>query len=283
MDNKSPDAGESTVRNLRKKLDFLIERVALRKKSDFKNGNIILIPLQDAAIVRNILACAVGDKEYEHLMDWFNGSLDIDDADSCMMLELEMKEAIMRAEMTGEADPVTVDEWIATVHGVINYDMAKKTSDIKRKLEAFRTRTLVLDNTVRAGDVYRSYTDGSREYILPREDREKHLEQKQIDDLLQDLYTQDDYFSVLNQILDAMMADAEKKALPFIEVYAKGKNLSGCNSAFEMIQDDEQVSMISEYIPWFRKIAKFLKRNPEEVKRIEKECETQDLIKFFSE
>lgn len=36
MDNKSPDAGESTVRNLRKKLDFLIERVALRKSRILK-------------------------------------------------------------------------------------------------------------------------------------------------------------------------------------------------------------------------------------------------------
>lgn len=43
MKNISEQAQESYVRNLRKKMNFLVEKVALRKVSDFKEGNNILI------------------------------------------------------------------------------------------------------------------------------------------------------------------------------------------------------------------------------------------------
>lgn len=74
MKNISEQAQESYVRNLRKKMNFLVEKVALRKVSDFKEGNNILIPNSDAAIVRNLLMSSLDD-EYPLIVDWFNGKI----------------------------------------------------------------------------------------------------------------------------------------------------------------------------------------------------------------
>lgn len=136
MKNISEQAQESYVRNLRKKMNFLVEKVALRKVSDFKEGNNILIPNSDAAIVRNLLMSSLDD-EYPLIVDWFNGSLDLSDSEICLLLYWSVKEPIMRAEMTGESDMVTVDEWLATIKGLLNVDMAENTIALKNKLEEF--------------------------------------------------------------------------------------------------------------------------------------------------
>lgn len=111
-------------------------------------------------------------------------------------------------------------------------------------------------------------------------------------DIVKDLNFQNDYFSVLEQIINFMMKDAAEKAIPIIETYAMVKNLSECESAVEIINgsnggsgDDEgdegNESIVSEYYPWFKKIANFLHENPDEAKRIEERTKTENLEKFF--
>ena len=163
MKNISEQAQESYVRNLRKKMNFLVEKVALRKVSDFKEGNNILIPNSDAAIVRNLLMSSLDD-EYPLIVDWFNGSLDLSDSEICLLLYWSVKEPIMRAEMTGESDMVTVDEWLATIKGLLNVDMAENTIALKNKLEEFRVKTLVRDSTVSCGDIVIGHENGFRDY-----------------------------------------------------------------------------------------------------------------------
>ncbi|MGN0290345.1 MAG: hypothetical protein ACI4C5_00325, partial [Lachnospiraceae bacterium] len=95
-----------------------------------------------------------------------------------------------------------------------------------------------------------------------------------------DPYVQDDYFTVLNQIIDFMIKDAEKKALPDIEAYALAKNVTEFDSAVNLI-DTEEGSMVSEYYPWFKKVAKFIESHPEETKAIEEKTKTTNLKEFF--
>ena len=272
------DAAESVKRNLRNKMNFLLEQVALRKVSEFKRGNAIHIPICDAAIVRNLLLCSIQPKGL--VVDWFNGSLDLSEAFNCIMLYREIKEPIMRAEMTGETDAVTVDEWLASIRGLINYDMALNTLELKRKLEDFRVNTLVRNNTVRCGDVYWQDENGSRGYALERVERSVELSEELLESITKGLVLQSDYFTVINQIIEYMKIDAEKKSIPDIETYALAKKLSECDTAYEMIRDNEG-SMISEYSPWFQKIAKYLKTHPDVVSQIEKETETENLQDFF--
>ena len=277
---------DSYIRNLRKKMSFVIEKVALRKISDLKQGKNIMIPVNDAPIVRNLIMASLDD-DYPWIVDWFNGSLDISDSQNCLCLFMSVKEPIMSAEMTGETDSVTVDEWIAAIGGLLNVDTAKNTLSMKHKLEKFRTETLVANNTVRIGDVYATYEDGSRDYILQGNREIKKLPEAMLKDIVKDLNFQNDYFSVLEQIIDYMMKDAAEKTIPIIETYVMVKNLSEYESAVEMISGDRESdeggeSMVSEYYPRFKKIADFLHKNPDEAEQIEKRTETENLEKFFS-
>ena len=272
------DAAESVKRTLRNKMNFLLEQVALRKVSEFKRGNAIHIPICDAAIVRNLLLCSIQPKGL--VVDWFNGSLDLSEAFNCIMLYREIKVPIMRAEIMGETDSVTVDEWLANIRGLINYDMARSTLDLKQKLENFRVNTLVRNSTVRYGDICFQDENGYRDYALERKERNVELSTEILEQITKNLSIQSDYFTVLNQIMEYMIEDAEKKSIPDIETYALAKKLSECDTAYEMIRDNDG-SMISEYSPWFQKIAKYLKTHPDVVSQIEKETETENLQDFF--
>lgn len=222
MKNISEQAQESYVRNLRKKMNFLVEKVALRKVSDFKEGNNILIPNSDAAIVRNLLMSSLDD-EYPLIVDWFNGSLDLSDSEICLLLYWSVKEPIMRAEMTGESDMVTVDEWLATIKGLLNVDMAENTIALKNKLEEFRVKTLVRDSTVSCGDIVIGHENGFRDYASHYEKKKKTLSDELLKSIVKDLSFQEDYYHVLEQIIDFMIEDAKDKAIPAIECYALAK------------------------------------------------------------
>ena len=182
--------------------------------------------------------------------------------------------------MSGETDEVTVHEWLAAIRGVINYDMAEKTVNMKRKLEDFRVRTLVMNNTVGWGDVIVGCEDGGRYYGHEKNEIKKELPKELLDEIVENLYVQGDYFDVMNQIMDRMISDAEAKAIPFIETYALAKSVSECGKVIELIATSED-SIVSEYYPWFDKISNFLRDHPEETKRIEDFTKTEGLENFF--
>ena len=270
---------ESYVRNLRNKMTFIIENVTLRKAANFKQGNCIIIPDNDAPIVRNLIMASLNPDEFPWISNWFNSALDLSDAQTCQCIYMSVGEPIMRAEIMGETDTVTVEEWLSTIRGVLNVDMAANTIRMKQQLEDFRSRTLVLNNTVSMGDVIVGHEDGSRSYALKGEHKTRILSEEVLKQIVDGLMLQNDYFDALGQIIDYMVQDAERKAIPAIEFYARAKNLSDSPSAIEMIGTD---SMASEYSPWFKKIAAFLHHHPDEVKRIEEMAETNNLEKFFS-
>ena len=271
---------DSYLRNLRNKFRFIVESVALRRMDEYKDGRNIMIPACDAPIVRNLILASLDD-DYPFIVDWFNGALDLSDSAKCVFLGMSVKEPIMKAEMTGETDSVTVDEWLAAINGLINLNMAKGTAAMKDKLEEFRVNTLVMDSTVLDGDLTMSDGLGHRRYILQGRREKAQLSEDILGKIVQDLSFQQDYFAVLDQIMDYMMKDAEKKATPSIESYALAKAATECDSAQEMIGAGDE-SMVSEYFPWLKKIGAYLKTHPEEAARIEESVGTTGLVEFFN-
>lgn len=272
---------DSNKRNLNNKLTFLLEQVALSEKQKFKKGKFIMIPLCDAPIVRNLLVLAISGEGAAY--DWFNGNVNIEEAEESILLYWQLKEPIMRAEMTGETDSVTVDSWLATIRGIIGFDLAERTVELKRKLENFRVNSIALDSSVRIGDIYRTFENGTREYVIEGIKKNALLSDDLLDNIVKSLNKQEDYFSVLNQIIDKMLKDTEKKSLKNIEFYAAYKSITECNKAYEAIEgvSNPMESMVSEYYPWFQKIADYLKNNPEIAKKIEETTKESDLEAFF--
>ena len=113
------------------------------------------------------------------------------------------------------------------------------------------------------------------------EKKKKTLSDELLKSIVKDLSFQEDYYHVLEQIIDFMIEDAKDKAIPAIECYALAKGVSDCETAIEMIRDPENITMVSEYYPWLKKIGAFLKDNPEETKRIEEYAQVKNLEKFF--
>lgn len=281
IENIPQVAEESITRNLRNKMTFLVEEVALRRISEFKKGNVINIPDKDAPIVRKLLMCSLDDK-CPWIVDWFNRSLDLEDAFTCKSLFESVKEQILLVGETGETDSVTVDEWIASIEGLLNANMAQNTIRLKKSIEEFRTKTLVKNNTVNRGDIYTVDETGKREYILKAQKSTVSLSRDILENIVSMLEVQDDYFAVLNQIIDYMIEDAEKKALPDIETYAYAKSVTELDSVKALIGTESE-SMVSEHFPWFKKVAKFIETHPNEVKEIEKKTNTKNLKKFFDQ
>lgn len=278
--DKAEMVQESCSRNLRKKMTFLIEQIALRHTDEFKEGNNIYIPDKDVSIVRNLLMSSLDDK-YPYIVRWFNNSIDLKDANDCINLYSSVRKLIQHIEKQGETDFVTANEWLMAIRGLLNVDMAIHTMELKNKLEEFRVNTLVRSNTVSCGDVIVTYGNGHREYLRKAEKREPILSKDLLESIVKKLNVQEDYYQVIQQILDYMMMDAEKKAISDIEKYAKMKKISGCDRAREMIYDLENSSMVSEYVPQFKKIYNFLQTHPEEKLNIEEQEKVDHLEKFF--
>mgnify|MGYP000522675359 CR=1 FL=1 len=278
--DKAEMVQESCSRNLRKKMTFLIEQIALRHTDEFKEGNNIYIPDKDVSIVRNLLMSSLDDK-YPYIVRWFNNSIDLKDANDCINLYSSVRKLIQHIEKQGETDLVTANEWLMAIRGLLNVDMAIHTMELKNKLEEFRVNTLVRSNTISCGDVIVTYGNGHREYLRQAEKREPILSKDLLESIVKKLNVQEDYYQVIQQILDYMMMDAEKKAISDIEKYAKMKKISGCDRAREMIYDLENSSMVSEYVPQFKKIYNFLQTHPEEKLNIEEQERVDHLEKFF--
>lgn len=118
-------------------------------------------------------------------------------------------------------------------------------------------------------------------FLLKRNPDDIIKEKRWRSHIVKDLSFQEDYYHVLEQIIDFMIEDAKDKAIPAIECYALAKGVSDCETAIEMIRDPENITMVSEYYPWLKKIGAFLKDNPEETKRIEEYAQVKNLEKFF--
>ena len=206
--------------------------------------------------MRNLLIEAISGEGIVY--DWFNGNVDTKLSENSILLYWQLKETIMRALMTGETDEVTIDSWLATIEAVLEFRTAEYTVNLKRKLEEFRVNSLALDSTVRIGDIYATDEDGSRDYTLKSKDHQKDILSNEIlDEIVNDLHTQADYFIVINQLLDRMAQDAESKARPKIEWYAGVKELVEVEKTSELIPVDNE-SMASEYFIWFQRIAEYL-------------------------
>lgn len=171
-----------------------------------------------------------------------------------------------------------MDEWLSTVSAAINHNTARNTLALKRNLEKFRNTSLPLDMTISFGDVVVTYEDGSRAYGLKTEKQPIEIKGKTVEQILDSVVTQDDYFSVLEQMLKLFDNHAKAKARERIEWFAEAKDLFEAEKADDAIERD---SVASEYVIWYQRISEFLAQNPEICNEIETEKNVTGLVEFF--
>lgn len=270
---------ESKRRLLRKKYAFLQRKLVLCNPSDFKDKGDNIVPWVDAPIIRDLLIEAVNDQEDNLIYDWFNGNIDVTDSLRAHLLFMCMKPVIMKSNvLTGETDDVTTDEWLNTVSAAINNNTAMNTIYLKRNLEKFRNTSLALNMNIGIGDIIVTHEDGSRSYGLQGAKPSLSIKGKTVEQMLDGVTCQDDYFSILNQMLEMFSNHAKQRVRENIEWYAEAKDLFEAEKADDAIQRD---SIASEYVIWYQRIHEFLRDNPDVCQEIEEKVGTTGLAEFF--
>ena len=265
-------------RLLRMKYATLQQKLVLCDKSEFKRQGNNVVPSTDAPIIRNILIEAVSGDEDNIIADWFNGKVDTDKSLMSILLFNCLKPLIMQPCFSGETDEVTMDEWLAAVAAAVKYPTAVQVSELSRNLELFRNNSLALDMNIGIGDVVVRHEDGHRSYGLQGKEREIDIEGKTIDEVLEDVVSQDDYFDVLAQVLRKFDGHAKKRAHDAILWYANAKNIYDAQKADDAFEHE---SIASEYNIWYQRVHEFLESNPEICRKIEEEASVEGLSEFF--
>lgn len=269
---------EAKKRLLRKKYSFLQKNLVLCDPEQFKEKGMNYVPINDAPIIRELLIEAVNDSEKNMVVDWFNGKVDISDSMNATLLFMHLKPLIMKPYMMGETDEVTMDEWLNTISAAINYSTAQNTLALKRNLEEFRNNSLPLDASIGYGDIIANHEDGSRSYGLRGNRRSIDIKDKTIEQILDEVVTQDDYFAVIAQLLEMLDAHAKARAREKIMTYAMAKEVFEAKKADDAFERD---SLASEYVIWYQRIHEFLMANPAVCMDIEKQTGTTGLSEFF--
>ena len=269
---------ETKKRLLRKKYAFLQKNLVLCDPEDFKEKGANFVPTNDAAIIRELLIEAVNDSEESMVVDWFNGKVDTSDSLTATLLFMQLKPLIMKPYIMGETDEVTMDEWMNTVSAAINYGTARNTLTLKDNLEKFRNSSLPLDASIGYGDVIATHENGSRSYGLCGNRHAIDIRGKTVEQILNEVVTQNDYFAVLAQILELFDAHAKSRARERIVAYAMAKEAFEAEKADDAFERD---SLASEYVIWYQRVHEFLVANPGVCAEIEKQTGTSDLAEFF--
>lgn len=269
---------EAKTRLLRNKYMKLQQELVLCDKSEFKHQGNNVVPSTDAPIIRNILIAAVSGDEDNIIANWFNGNVDTDKSLMSILLFNCLKPLIMQPCISDETDEVTMDEWLAAVAAAVKYPTAVQVSELSRNLEMFRNNSLALDMNIGIGDMVVRHEDGHRSYGLRGKEREIDIEGKTIDEVLEDVVSQEDYFDVLAQMLKKFDVHAKKRVHDAILGYVHAKNAFDAQKADDSFEHE---SIASEYNIWYQRVHEFLESNPEICRKIEEEAGVEGLSEFF--
>ena len=273
---------DSIRKSISNKFNFLMNRVVMRSKLDWRFKAKDRIPIKDKNIVKALLI-----KSYHQLnkdddkifADWFNDSIDETDFDRIIELgkciEFLIKDEI--ADKDRDLDDVTKDEWVTAIHSSINFSRALSVKKFAYEMNQLYDSSNVLNHDIPLGDLIRENEYGRRSYLWkglqPNIDMSLPL-----NDVLKGCFSQEDYANLVLQLMSVIMQDCKEKTIDFIKAYAGVKKLSGCDCIDELIGKD---SLASEYPKFFQNIYEYLYDRPNLTQKIEVEIGTDELLHFF--
>ena len=270
---------DSFKRLLNKRLTKLLEKVAFVSKSELKDekGKKLYLPNADAPIVRNLLVEC--EKEEEGIISkWLNGSYDTSIPINSIILNGMIEEPIRRAEIMQETDSVTVDEWIATIRCLTGFEYAKQAQLLMNKMNTLRVNSMGTRTCVNFGAIYVTDESGSRDYISEPQKKSEVVSSEILDLVVSNLNTANDYYVAINQITDKMLEKMESETIETLKFFANAKILCEQDKVFDIYNYN---SIVSDYVPYYNRLADYCKNNPKIVKEIEKEMGIENLEDFL--
>lgn len=271
---------DNRKRLLRNKFNFIMEKILFCKKDEFKVSGHYQIPILDAPIVKKLLEESLDEKSM--ICDWFNESLDLSNSLNIVLLYNALKPIVMTPEMQGNTDYVTTEEWLAVIKTVIDYENAKKTLEMQRLLEDFRNASLAQRHKINLGEIVASDEYANRKVALTSMNVLKERIDEAVDSLLDTVKSADEYYNVVNCLLNRFIHEVNLKSEKDIVKLADIKKSVELVSARDLAnQDPDEPRMASEYVAFYNNIHKYLKKNYEVLEHIQEKTGVDDLLDFF--
>ena len=273
---------ESFRRSISNKYNFLVNRIVMRSKLDWRYKNKDRIPLRDKSIVKALLIKSYlpkPDTEDFIFVKWFNNSIEETDFETIINLGSRV-EHLIKDEVAYEdwdLDKVTIDEWVNAIHSSINLSRTLSVKKFAYEMIQLYDTSNVLNHDIPFGDLIRENEYGQRSYIWkglhPSIDTSLPL-----NEVLKCCFSQEDYANIVLQFMHVILQDSQDKTIDFIKAYAELKKKTGYSCADEMLDKE---SLASEYTKFFQNIYDYLYDRPKLTKKIEAEIGTEDLLNFF--
>ncbi len=273
---------ESFRRSISNKYNFLVNRIVMRSKLDWRYKNKDRIPLRDKSIVKALLIKSYlpkPDTDDELFVKWFNNSIEETDFETIINLGFRV-ESLIKDEVAyddWDLDDVTIDEWVNAIHSSINFSRALSVKKFAYEMIQLYDASNVLNHDIPFGDLIRENEYGQRSYIWkglhPNIDMSLPL-----NEVLKGCFSQEDYADLVIQLMFVILQDSRDKTINFIKAYAGLKKKTGYSCADELLDKE---SLASEYTKFFQNIYDYLYDRPELTKDIETEIGTEDLLNFF--
>ncbi|SFX01101.1 hypothetical protein [Ruminococcus sp. XPD3002] len=273
---------ESFRRSISNKYNFLVNRIVMRSKLDWRYKNKDRIPLRDKSIVKALLIKSYlpkPDTDDELFVKWFNNSIEETDFETIINLGFRV-ESLIKDEVAyddWDLDDVTIDEWVNAIHSSINFSRALSVKEFAYEMIQLYDASNVLNHDIPFGDLIRGNEYGQRSYIWkglhPSIDTSLPL-----NEVLKGCFSQEDYANIVMQFMHVILQDSQDKTIDFIKAYAELKKKTGYSCADEMLDKE---SLASEYTKFFQNIYDYLYDRPELTKDIENEIGTENLLNFF--
>ncbi len=264
---------------LKKKYLFLMRKVVMRDKAEFKFQGKNMVPPSDAPVIRELLKKAVSeDEDDEMIAKWFNNRKFISDSEATVVLFYQLKAIILGLHYTGEINKVTATEWISAISASINYNTAENTRRIIEEIEKFRDNSLALNYEIGIGDIIVKGEDNQRFYYRRGEGKSFDVKNTPLGELLKNGLSQNDYLDILAQVLQLLEEAAKKNAIARINTIASLKKTFNQERADVW---EEKNTLASEYVIWYQRVYEFLRENPDVLSQIESETQTENLLEYF--
>ena len=220
-DNKYMRIRKKSIRDgfkpaLRARFRFLITNIAHSNLSFYKiNSKSVIVPRSDAAIIQMLITASVSGKDEDlYIENWFKGKYELlqeKHYDEIWALHFILKKRINELHQKGKVDKNTRDRWLSFIRERLNYDAIAACFFLRSDFNTLINSSRPLMPSFPYDIILNKGIDAA-EYT-----KQKNELDKKIIDISSFLRTQEDYLSLVMQIIRLLNQAAIRQSEKVLE------------------------------------------------------------------
>lgn len=268
---------EANLTLIRKKFRFIMNRIVLRNRDDYKHSKTHAIPDEDVAIVKELIIMAIeGNGGDEICTDWFNDALELNNYKERAALFSRLEKHLQSLLKNQEISENTYLKWYAAIDTSLYGNTSKQILELYSQIDTLFEASVGLNNYANLHDVL---TDDLT-YLFPPQYLEatEDIQEKKICDLVYHDICQEDYFRSLNSITEYMSRDAFNRTCCYIESFAP--DIFHRTPIHAKLQE---TTLAFEGYGLLNQLYVFLEKHPDALKQISErtKIDAEDILRYF--